>query len=186
MTEETLVNYELRQLQLKCHHNLESIRAVLKRKWNRELYNVQELNKYRLLTLVIWQEKYKVPLEFILETLVPYYSQKYKKFKGAGLGAKIATFCGPTSELILQSKIKQEYPDGENINQWVFERQHEIVRRRLDDGVERRHYSRLSETKGLSDWVLRYGKEIEAKRKDFETEARKESNRNRRYRGCPF
>lgn len=99
---------------------------------NKQFFGTPSLeDQYRLLTLRMWMIKYRVTLEFILSVLVPFWAGKFqsrKRTNDKALGVRIATLSGSVSEKILQTAIKNTYPNGENEISWRAEAQEEYMK----------------------------------------------------------
>ena len=108
---------------------LEKIRGTRVKLW------LTKDNKYRLLVLRTWEIKYKVDLEFILQTLLPVWDKftrtRSRFAKTGALNVRPATLVGKKSEQILQDAIKKEYKNGQNIKLWMMERREEIIESHL-------------------------------------------------------
>ena len=95
------------------------VERIVKRQHGVTWFKPTAEDRLRLLRLAQWEEKYKVPLEWILGLLIPIWREKFSKYrKTNGLGVTIPTLVGATSEAILVREIKKEWPDGQNIAQW--------------------------------------------------------------------
>jgi hypothetical protein len=151
----------------------------LKKEFGVGWFRLKQEDEIRLLRLEGWEEKYKVPVEWILRQLVPFWREKYSKYsKKVGLGVTVATLTGKKSEEILQQRIAEEFPDGENIARWKVreqQRQWEIVSDRSN---------------GREDWMepgktlKKYRTRMERERQERQTWATK--TKKRRYRNNPW
>ncbi len=94
------------------------LEVIAKRDFQLNFWRLKDEDEIRALRLEQWEEKYMVPLDWILAQLVPIWKQKFSRYQSGGLGVKMATLVGAKSEEILKAKIAEEFPDGENIEQW--------------------------------------------------------------------
>lgn len=94
------------------------VEEIVKREFGLTWWRLTQEDEIRCLRLEQWEEKYKVGLTWILKTLVPIWKQKFARYSMGAFGVKIPTLVGQKSEEILKEKIKELYPDGENIRQW--------------------------------------------------------------------
>ena len=96
------------------------VEAILKRDYGVRWFRVKVNDQLRLLRLKQWEEKYRVPMEWILAQLIPFWREKYSKYQRSqgGFGVTVATLVGSVSEEVLRGKIKHMFPDGENLQRW--------------------------------------------------------------------
>ena len=88
----------------------------------------------RLLTLKMWEQKYHVPLKFILQVLIPFWKKlmenRRRRVKPGSIGVQIATLTGKLSEKALKEAIDRQFPRGENIEAWRIQEQESYLRQR--------------------------------------------------------
>lgn len=94
------------------------VEETVKREFGLKWWRLTQEDEIRCLRFEQWEEKYRVSLTWILKTLVPIWRQKFARYSMGAFGVKIPTLVGQKSEEILKEKIKQLYPDGENLRQW--------------------------------------------------------------------
>ena len=208
MNKHDLIERELKNLDIDSIKFQKKVERVLSKYRGEEvvLY-INQNNRYRLLTLKVWMDKYKISLRFILQTLVPFWekflNKRTKKLKSKGLNVQIATLVGKKSEQILQESITNAFPHNEHKQLWVMNHkeriiQHELHRmeKRSDDGVvvKQTDPSRSRDDSGdilsLTDFstpvrfIRYYRKYIE--RENITREHIEEEMKKRRYRNNPF
>lgn len=94
------------------------VELIAKKKFGVKFFGTTKEDDIRLLRLAQWEEKYFVPLEWILQTLVPIWRAKFSRHGHRGLGVRIPTLVGNKSEEILTREILRTWPDGQHIAQW--------------------------------------------------------------------
>jgi hypothetical protein len=84
----------------------------------RSFLYLKQPDRYRLLILKSWIDRYNVSLRYILETVLPFWESFVQKrsprLKGRGLNVRVSTLTGKKSESILQEQIKKDFPNGAN------------------------------------------------------------------------
>jgi len=209
MDRSDIIEREMENLDRLANSYMHQVERELReiRKDNVNLF-LNQKDKYRLLTLRVWSDKYKVDLKFILSTLVPFWEKfiqrRSKKMKQSGLNVRVSTLTGNKSEEILQDSIKRAFPNGENKILWVAERREEIIQHYLtrikkiseSDGVHSRSDpSRLEDETGRilnitdfstpGNYLKYYRKWIRREqlaREKVQTEMRKRNFRNNPFR----
>jgi hypothetical protein len=155
------------------------VQEIVKREFAVRWFKPKEEDAIRLLILQQWSEKYKVSVEWILRHLVPIWRTSFAKYQSTGgLGVNIATLVGKKSELILQERLKKEFPDGENLAAWQSKEQSRQWQRFWDQDPKSEDW----EFPGTA--VKQYQKQMARERrwrKKFQHEQQK-----RRYRGNPW
>lgn len=73
-------------------------------------------DRYRLLNLAVWQERYRVSLRFLLQTLFAYYKQIRRRSRTPGLRITVAALTGIRSRQIIEEAVLATYPSGENFS----------------------------------------------------------------------
>ncbi len=71
----------------------------------------------RLLNLQVWELRYQVDLNFILQTLLGYYHRHRrlsKAYNKTSLGIPVAVLCGDMSQQVLEEAILRAFPEQEN------------------------------------------------------------------------
>ena len=177
---------EKRALVLRSIEILTRVRTYLWTNYKRKLYTLPPLDCYRLLTLCVWEDRYKVDLDFILDLLLPIYQKKFKQQnKAYGLGTRVATLVGRKSEQILQEAIAEQYSEYENIRVWKHKRQRELRNTRNGDDM-------LFKAKTLLDfddptkYYQYYRRKIERHRDEIDSVLDAKENRIHIYRNSPW
>jgi hypothetical protein len=90
--------------------------------------HLPEEQRYRLLVLRTWVLRYRVSLDFILETLLSYYQRVIRRYGSShGIGLSLPTLCGHRSQEILEVAILAAFPNNENEDQWRAEKRHQLL-----------------------------------------------------------
>lgn len=184
-----LAKLEQRRMKIKAMRLLSQVKVILLEEYGRQIYQVTDLDKLRLLKLDIWCQKYKVSLRFILRAILPYYfsaQKKYQRGRGNSLGIRIATLCGKKSEEILGYWLSKAFPDRENLNMWQHERQKEIIDSRLGIDEDITHRKSLLECRSVKDYIRKYRQHIRAERESLEQVTDNPNNKLRAYRDSPW
>lgn len=145
MDRKDIIERELNLLPKIVSSHMERVQTIVSelRKEKIKLW-LTKADQYKLLTLGVWEKKYKVPLRFIIFQLLPFWEEfvqrRSRKMKKAGLNVRVSTLIGKKSEKVLQDIINKTYPDRENVDYWISLRREEILRTRLNrqsksDGV---------------------------------------------------
>ncbi|SRR6266436_322432 len=153
---------------------------------------LNENDRYRLLTLKVWVQRYRVDLRFILETLLPFWEQfvkrRSRKMKTRGLNVKVSTLVGKKSEEILQDQIRKKLPREINKRLWISMERERIFTifalQERDEFTRKNGLKHMVDYKDPKKWARAYQKVIEAEskmREKIDTEMKK-----RPYRGNPF
>lgn len=184
VTKEMVVEEELKALRGKVNSCKRMVRQSLA-SMGRELYFVSKLDGYRLLILATWAEKYKVSIDYILRLLVPIWAKKFQRHKNSsrGLGARVATVVGQKSEQILIAQTAKDFPAGENVDDWRWQRRKELL------GLDQRGFSRpitIISSEHLRDSVLSYRQRIERRSTMLDKAVSNSKRRRRVYRGNPW
>lgn len=93
------------------------------RQFGIELERLPIEDKVRLLRLEQFETKYKVPLDWILKQLVPFFRDRFSSKLSKGLGVKTATLVGKFSQEILSKEIAKQFPEQEHVKSWKFREQ---------------------------------------------------------------
>lgn len=185
---ERLAEREYDSLDVEANNFMLLVQSILKkiRKEEVRLWLSQK-DKYKLLKLRVWAEKYFISIEYILQTLLPFWEsfvqRRSKRMKRSGLNVRVSTLTGKKSEEILLEKVKKDFPD--NLNKVVFKAKDRERLFQLSLGKDMK-----VKTKNLFDYtnpkkyVAVYRKAMKSEYKEreaFELEMKK-----RPYRGNPF
>lgn len=152
---------ELEALDWKIKEALRRTEAFLKKRYdnNRSLHLLNMGSRKKLYNLFIWEERYSLPIEDILEILCDYYDyyngvfevsrrkpgKPKKRLKASGLPTSVPILMGQNSELQLQDSIKALYPEAENVQLKKQLMQERLIHRQLvREGI-------ITETDSLHD-----------------------------------
>lgn len=154
----------------------------------RKMYGLSLTDKYRLLKFRNWMERYKISLEFILDTLLPYYQRRFKtENHKKGLGVKVTTLTGKKSEQIISDKVFEQFPNGENISLARHDRITEIIARRTGEDDEfSPKIKTLLDFKSPEAYTRYYDKKTRRQSSEYLKETDRKENKLRRYRGSPW
>lgn len=131
-------------------------------------------DRLRLLTLKVWMLRYKVPLTWILETLLQHYSKFIRRRRtGSTLGVRVATLVSQSSKQVLEEEILKQFPCGENISRWKTAQQRQQL-----------HQNGICRMQDPMTFASDYGHWLEQARRDHERATDKFSVRP--YRDNPW
>lgn len=172
--------------------NMVEIDTLLKKQFNKQLYFPKADDQYRLLTLKVWSEKYKVSIAYILSVLLPYFEKLSHKHSmrprlktSRGLGVSIPVLVGNAAEEKLLEYISKDYPDGEHLLAWKESRKTECLSKIAEDEGHRK-----KKPKGLLQYpsVAAYRKAYMARIADARDSQQKQIKElsKQPWRGNPF
>ena len=98
---------------------LVEVMEALKISTGKTLWAVSETDRYRLYRLWIWSQRHKVSLEYIFQTLIPYFTKGVEKRTGKkskGIGVSIPVLTGDVAEEVLVRSIERDYPEGDHLS----------------------------------------------------------------------
>lgn len=166
--------------------------AVL-REHSRRLYYMSKKDELRLLRLRIWAHKYKVSLRYILRTLIAHYEKRitYRGKSKDGMVCSIGTLTGNGAKFILEKSIRENFPNGEHLEDWKQTRIDQILdAEKEEDLVEgtitRKRQIRIVDDKTARKFVRHYRNKVATAREEFRSAM---SNKNRKlkpYRESPW
>lgn len=161
-----MTNKKLKRLGRKELRNLDSLATEFMGKVAKDLGKIrkQEVrlyitmqDRYRLLKLKVWADKYKVPLIFILSTLIPlwesFIQRRSRQVKREGLNVRVATLTGKKSEQFLQEAIRKEFPDGANKRLWIAKHRERILATKVLSLQDKELLSRSQKVSGLEEFT---------------------------------
>jgi hypothetical protein len=155
----------------------------------KHLWKVSELDQARLTKLLVWSERYGVPVAYILETLLDHYYSNLPKLsrdrarKSKGLGVRVATLTGDVSLSILRSAIIRDFPEGSCLAAHK-EREKERIADLMDESIPKKP-KRVLDYPSLEAFTDAYVRKIEVRRKGvqrIETKMKKLAWRNNPWR----
>lgn len=143
-----------------------------------------DVDQTRLVTLALWAEKYKVPVRFIIEHLVPIVQSmmRGKLRRSMYLGISPATFCGNFAEKKLQEEITRAFPDAENEWEWRWNKQRE----QLPESSLRTTVKSIIDYDSIDLFVAAYGRRIKRKRSEVMRAKQSSARSKQPYRGNPW
>lgn len=161
---------------------------ILRQSFSKQLYNPKHEDQVRLLKLRMWEQKYRVSLKYILDTLVPHYEKLGKRKTGRanskGLGTTIAILTGPAAEEYLCERIAKDFPDNENVIDWK-EKERQRCLALLDKEELIGRPRKILSYPTLSEYMKVYRKKVEKARRSTskrETKLAKQPWRNNPWR----
>jgi hypothetical protein len=184
MNEQT--QYELKALTERSVKHLERCQNALQKTLGaqRTLRFLSIPDRHRLLTLATWEERYRVPLEWIVERLLRAYQKtKQRKRVAPGFPVKVSTLVSAASEEMLREEIKKVYPDNVHIDIWRQAEQARLLYKFYPEEEERLRTT-LSFGR-LSQYAEYYGEQMEKRRRAF-LRARSKLAKSLPYRGSPW
>lgn len=161
-------------------------KQLVREQFKIELYNLSELDSYRLLNLEVWSQRYKVSWGIILGILIPYYQKRIKlRKRTTGLGIKIATLTGEFSRCLLVDVLAEFYPNNENLSEWQWQRLLDIMAARSGED-KRPRAKQLQDFETIEEYNAYYDRRIKRERKELDDIQSDPKNRVRKYRDSPF
>jgi hypothetical protein len=151
--------------------------SLVKKEYGLKWWKPRLEDTYRLVRLLQWEEKYMVPVSWILGWLVPIWKQKYSKYQKSGIGVTIPTLVGTKSEEILVQCIKKDFPDDLHIVRWKAA---EKTRQYQTTREERRKITWEEPTQA----IRQYRKSVQVERNQFRKFSR--LMKRRRFRTNPW
>lgn len=180
---------EKRLIKLLPETTLTEVNSLLDELFDRTIRWTNHDNSLRLLGLRMWMERYKVDLCYVLQSIVPYHLEhisKQHKNNPHALGFKVSTLVGKKSEHLLRENIERDYPQGENISTWFWDRQQEIIKLRTEDEFTAESTKKITDYKSVSKFITAYRKRVTGKQKTFQKEMNRATNTRRPYRTNPW
>ena len=197
-TMEFLVEKENRQLKTIVRRNRLRVERILLEELGRKIWFLNQLDEMRLMTLAVWEEKYQVDMGYILQVLVGFYADRFKRGKKAqkqkyGFGTRLSTLTGKNAEVILQERIAKDYPDQEHIDLARYEKRKALIddrrqaraRAEGDDELEPRK-KLLGDFQSPAKYVRYYRRRVTEARRELEREMQRKENRQWPWRGNPW
>lgn len=180
-----------KQLRLELFRWTWQFSDILEKTCHKKLYQTPtRMDQLRLLNIKAWSIKYMVPVEFIVKTLVDYWSSRVEKRtrkKSLSIGCKIPTFVGKVSEQVLKDTITKTFRNNEHIEEWKSKNQ-ELYLMMLKAENYDEYEEKKKEKKSLSikHLVEDYGNMIDDERKEIEKLISSGVLTRRRYRNNPW
>ena len=147
-------------------------------------------DRRRLTVLWVWEQRYRVSVEWILEVLLRVYFKArvraVPKRKIKGLPVSVKTLVSKASEAILQQELNRQYPWDDHIEIWrQYEQNNLLNRLRAEEGlrVQQKTFLDFSSLAKYRQW---YEKEMRRRRKWMDTMRREMKATSKPYRGNPW
>jgi hypothetical protein len=159
---------------------------LLKEKWGIENYHLRPADQPRLVMFAVWAERHKVPLSYVLTTVITMgrvigTCHKKKKTK-VGLGLSLAALTSKKFEAMLVERIREEYPGETNIDEWRLREKEKA----LGLTEPRGKISALVDLRFTDAILYNYSQRIDKRAKRFEKGNGAQWRRRRRWRGNPW
>lgn len=153
------------------------------------------IDRKRLTVLLVWEQRYKVPLEWIVETLLLHYQGKRKRiitgrrYRNPALPVRTVTLVSPTSCEIIEKEIAQAYPNDEHIGIWREQQRYKYMTKTLAaEGVGAKSVISKNFTafSSVEDFNKYYADSIEHHRAVAEKVANERRRKGKPYRDSPW
>lgn len=154
--------------------------------------SVSEDDQVRLLKLRTWMFRYHLPVNEILDILIPLLRDRVKRKKiSHRLGVAIRTLTGHGAEEMLVVELNRKYPGGEHVHAWKEaerERQLEVEQLEMSDGMPEKQMKlfNILDYPSTNAYLDDYRARIEAKRKLVSSESVPVWRKRKNYRGNPW
>lgn len=182
----SLVNTEMRVLESKVLRLQAGLKKIMEEDFGRKLWDVSRQDALRLLTLEVWQERYKVPVRYMLKTILPFWhsvisKRSRRRAKNNGLGCKIVQLVSRRSEDVLVEQILKDYPSGENVLDWR-------MRQRAEQVLPKREGrpGTLLKAPEVEQFAANYAKTIGRRQRKMTKAQANSARKRRRYRDNPW
>lgn len=152
----------------------------------------KEIDQVRLLKLVTWSIRYRLPVVDILDLVIPVLRPLVpKKLQRSLLGVPLRMLLGPGAEKILISQIKKQFPDGQHLTVWISDEQERhlaLEEKDALDGMQMRSVKLVNilDAESVTAHMRAYNRMVRRER-DRGDKARSQKWRGRKhYRGNPW
>ena len=147
------------------------------------------IDRKRLTVLLVWEQRYKVSLEWMVETLLLHYQGKRKKiitgrrYRNPALPVRTVTLVSPTSREIIEKELEQAYPNDEHIVIWRERKQYEFMMKHLEVRPLGKSFVDFETTKSF---VENYGNRINEQRAAESKIVDERKRKGKPYRNSPW
>jgi hypothetical protein len=147
------------------------IDTILRKNFDKRLYYPKREDSIRLLKLRVWENRYKVTLEYILGVLIPHFAKMSERFRrkvSSGIGTTIPILTGQAAEEFLKLRISKDFPNNENVLDWK-ERYKTICLKKIKESegtIPSRKSRGVLQFKSVNAFLKAYEAKIEAARKE--------------------
>jgi|SRR5580698_568235 hypothetical protein len=127
-------------------------------------------DRKRLTVFLVWEQRYKVPLEWIVEVLLDHYSAIRKRFitgrhrRNPALPVKVVSLVSQTSKELLQKAIAVAYPADEHLDIWREREQYRTITKQTPSEERKVLEPTFLEYKTTSAFIRAYSESIEEHR----------------------
>lgn len=180
------VNSEMRALESQVLRLVAGVKKIAEEDFGRKIWLFQRQDQLRLLTLLVWQTRYKVSVRYILKAVLPFWhsvlrKRSRKRDKNNGLGCKIVQLVSRRSEDVLVEQILRDYPAGENVLDWRMQkRATEVLPAREGRPTT------LLRSEEVEQFTATYARTIGRRQRRMTKAQANSARRNRRYRDNPW
>lgn len=146
-------------------------------------------DRKRLTVLLVWEQRYKVSLEWIVETLLTHYQGKRKRiitgrrYRNPALPVRTVTLVSPTSREIIEKELAQAYPNDEHLTIWRERKQYEFTAKNLEAPVISKSFVEYPDSKS---YVEQYAATMTRHRADESKMADQKRRKGKPYRNSPW
>lgn len=150
------------------------------------------IDQVRLLKLRVWETRYKLSIEEIMDLIMPILRyHMLRKKTSYGLGVSVRSFTGTGAERILIKELEKTDPDGQHEEVWrqlEQETQLEAEAREERDGLPAKANLVILplDVENTQDWATWYQGKIERRRNTYRELIRQEWRKRKNYRGNPW
>jgi hypothetical protein len=146
------------------------------------------VDRQRLTVLLVWEQKYKVSLEWMVELLLNHYQGKRKRvtsgrhYRNPALPVRVVTLVSETSRELIENAIEAAYPNGENVQMWRTRMRHLLA----TSAVEVEPSAPFTKFDSLKDYVRSYAESILFYRDVVDGQAARRRQGGKPYRNSPW
>lgn len=144
-------------------------------------------DRQRLTVFLVWEQKYKVSLEWMVELLLNHYQGKRKRvlsgryYRNPAMPVRVVTLVSQTSRELVENAIEAHFPNGENVETWKVR-----MRYLLLSGINVAPTRPFTDFENLHDYVRHYTLLMMAGRDEMERIADQRSRVGKSYRNSPW
>jgi hypothetical protein len=144
-------------------------------------------DRQRLTVLLVWEQKYKVSLEWMVEILLEHYQSKRKRIKSGrhyrnpALPVRVVTLVSETSRELVENAIAEHYPNDEHLSAWRARQQGFLAGVTCGKAIQS-----MTEFDSLDDYVEAYSNSIMVHRSSMDKVTEQRRQTGRPYRNSPW
>lgn len=187
------MNDEMQALLHKSKEAWARTQAVVKRVLGEKhtLQWMSIIDRKRLTVLLVWEQRYKVSLEWMVEVLLRHYQDKRKRiitgrrYRNPALPVRTVTLVSPTSCEIIEKELAQAYPNDEHLDVWRQHKQYALVSKKVADFVGSVLGRTFTDFPTTEEFVRHYSRGINEHR-EIEERMANERRKGKPYRNSPW